>query len=57
MPNVENLLSGDMDQFRKEVHDALYDKIKVQLHNKKQEIAADIYSDDSEECSECDNND
>jgi len=57
MPNIENLINGDSDQFRKEVYDALYNKVKEHLHNKKQEIAATIYSDDfEEECTECDQN-
>lgn len=57
MPNVESLIGGDSEQFRKQVYDALYDKVKEQLQNKKQEIAATIYSsegeEESEECSDC----
>jgi len=52
MSIVDNLLQDNAEDFRKEIHAALYDKIKEKLQTKKTEIASTLY--DEQPCEECD---
>jgi len=54
---IDSLLNDNSEDFRKLVHDALYDKIKDKLQSRKTEIAASLYEpseETEEECEECD---
>jgi hypothetical protein len=52
MSIVDSLLQDNAEDFRKEIHAALYDKIKEKLQNKKLEIASTLY--DDQPCEDCD---
>lgn len=51
MSIIDSLLRDDSDEFRKEIHSALYNKIKEKLQDKKTEMAMTLY--DEEPCEEC----
>jgi hypothetical protein len=51
MSIIDSLLKDDSDEFRKEIHSALYNKIKEKLQDKKTEMAMTLY--DEEPCEEC----
>jgi hypothetical protein len=51
MSIVDNLLQDNAEDFRKEIHAALYDKIKEKLQDKKLEMAKTLY--DEEPCEDC----
>ena len=44
-------MQDNSDEFRKEIHSALYNKIKEKLQDKKTEMAMTLY--DEEPCEEC----
>lgn len=49
---VDSLLSNNQEEFRNQIHAALYAKIKDALAEKKVEIASSLYNID-EECESC----
>jgi hypothetical protein len=51
MSIIDSLLKDDSDEFRKEIHSALFNKIKEKLQDKKTEMAMTLY--DEEPCEEC----
>ena len=51
MSIIDSLFKDDSDEFRKEIHSALYNKIKEKLQDKKTEMAMTLY--DEEPCEEC----
>jgi hypothetical protein len=51
MSIIDSLLKDDSDEFRKEIHSSLYNKIKEKLQDKKTEMAMTLY--DEEPCEEC----
>lgn len=51
MSIIDSLLKDDSDEFRKEIHAALYNKIKEKLQDKKTEMAMTLY--DEEPCEDC----
>lgn len=50
---VDSLLSNNQEEFRNQIHAALYAKIKDALAEKKVEVASSLYSNTEEECDEC----
>jgi hypothetical protein len=52
MSIIDNLLNNDNEGFRKEIHSALYNKIKEKLQDKKVEMAMTLYDEPCEECEE-----
>lgn len=46
MSIIDSLLKDDSDEFRKEIHSALYNKIKEKLQDKKTEMAMTLYDED-----------
>lgn len=55
MSTIDSLLNDNTEEFRKQIHDLLYDKIKDKLQAKKTEISASLYDESSENepCDEC----
>jgi len=51
MSIVDNLLQDNAEEFRNEIHSALYNKIKEKLQDKKLEMAKTLY--DEEPCEDC----
>jgi hypothetical protein len=51
MSIIDSLLQDNSDDFRKEIHSALFNKIKEKLQDKKTEMAMTLY--DEEPCEEC----
>ena len=51
MTLIDSLMQDNSDEFRKEIHSALYNKIKEKLQDKKTDMAMTLY--DEEPCEEC----
>jgi hypothetical protein len=51
MSIVDSLLQDNAEDFRKEIHSALFNKIKEKLQSKKTEMASSLY--DEQPCEEC----
>lgn len=44
--DIENLINGNSDDFRKDIQTALYDKVKDRLQDMKVEVAMTLYDDE-----------
>jgi len=51
MSIIDSLLNNSNEEFRNEIHSALYNKIKEKLQDKKLEMAKTLY--DEEPCEDC----
>lgn len=51
MSIIDSLLNNSNEEFRNEIHSALYNKIKEKLQDKKSEMAKTLY--DEEPCEDC----
>lgn len=51
MSLIDKLTQDNAEDFRKEIHAALYDKIKEKLQSRKTEIASTLY--DEQPCDDC----
>lgn len=51
---IDSLLDNNQEDFRNQIHSALYAKIKDALAEKRIEVASSLYANtDEEECQEC----